>query len=164
MDEHRRPSDETLRTFIQLEWADLHHSRVQEWTALGIVAAAHLALMQAAAFLLERQEGAVSSGVLMLVASGVAAVFAIFGILITWRHRHLMKVKLHWIFEAEDRLGLIADETHDGIIPRAEAPVRSHAWKGLAAPRPLSTGGLITGFYVLLIAIDVVVAVLAPAL
>jgi hypothetical protein len=37
-------------SFLQNEWADLHHSRVQEWTALGVVAGVHLGLAQAVSF------------------------------------------------------------------------------------------------------------------
>ncbi|HEU0299592.1 MAG TPA: hypothetical protein VFR37_09065 [Longimicrobium sp.] len=156
-----RPSPETLRAFIQTEWADLHHSRLQEWTALGVVAGVHLALMQLVSFLAD-ERAAIDSRVLVFLACAIAAAFAVFGILITWRHRHLMKVKLHWIYQAEDRLGLIGDSEHPGIIPRADAPTRSYPWRGLAAPRPLSTGGLVTGFYLLLIAVDVLVALAFP--
>jgi len=153
-----RPSPETLRTFIVTEWADLHHSRVQEWTALGIVAGVHVVAIQIVSFLIDKRALA-APHMLVLLASVIAAGFAAFGILITCRHRHLMKVKLHWIFLAEEKLGLIHDDTHPGIIPRADAPTRSYGWEGVAVPRLLSTSGLIIGFYALLIIVDVIVPI-----
>ncbi len=167
--EEEKPTDETLRTFIQMEWADLHHSRVQEWTALGVVAGVHVVLIQAVSFLIEKHFAA--PHVTISAASAVAASFAVFGILITLRHRHLMNVKLHWISQAEERLGLVRNEQNDGGIistnelnepgrgRKKRRPGKPIAWKGLAWPRPFSTGGLLIGFYVLLIAVDVLVVV-----
>lgn len=156
--EEERPSPETLRSFITNEWADLHHSRVQEWTALGIVAGVHVVALQFASFLIEKH-AAIPPRTLLPVASAIAAAFAVFGILITCRHRRVMNVKLNWIFQAEDKLGLIYDEGGPGIVRRDEAPTRIYPWKGLSAPRPFSTGGLIIGLYMLLIVVDVLVPV-----
>ena len=157
MPEEQRPTPESLRTFIQTEWADIHHSRVQEWTALGIVAGVHLILVQIVVFLSEEQP-LHPPKFPMVMAAFLAAAFAVFGILITFRHRHLMKVKLNWIFQAEERLGLIQSPSHDGIIPIKDALTEQLPWKGLARPRPLSTSGLIVGFYGLLIVVDILVA------
>jgi hypothetical protein len=150
------PSAETLRCFIVTEWADLHHSRVQEWTALGVVAGVHLVVIQVVSALVEKHTAHLQH-MLVLLASAIAVAFAVFGILITCRHRHLMKVKLNWIFQAEDKLGLIADDVHAGIIPRIDAPTERVSWEGLSVPRPLSTSGLIVGFYALLILVDILV-------
>ena len=82
--------------------------------------------------------------------------FSILGGLITLRHRRLMRVKLFWIFEAEDRLGLIKDpENPGGIIPREDAEQFPVKWRGLSMPRVFSTSFLILAFYGLLLAIDV---------
>ncbi len=35
---------EDYRLIIEREWADIHHSRVQEWTCLGVVTGTHLGL------------------------------------------------------------------------------------------------------------------------
>jgi len=48
---------ENYRLLIEREWADLHHSRVQEWTALGVVAGAHLGLIQLASFAVNEKIG-----------------------------------------------------------------------------------------------------------
>jgi len=75
----------------------------------------------------------------------------------TCRHRQLMKVKLGWIYQAEEHLGLIKTPGNekDGIIPedaKMKAPLE---WKGLAFPRILSTSGIILFFYLILLAIDI---------
>jgi hypothetical protein len=161
MCEEEKPSPETLRTFMELEWADLHHSRVQEWTALGVVAGVHVGLIQLVSFVVEK--GAAAPYPLIVAASGIASAFAVFGMLITGRHRHLMNVKLHWIFRAEERLGLVGTDRLNGIIQRGETPTAGYSWKGLAWPRPFSTGGLLMGFYLLLILADILVAMTVRA-
>ena len=67
-----------------------------------------------------------------------------------------MKVKLNWIYQAEERLGLIKTSSHDGIVPHDEALTAAKSWKGLAFPRPLSTSGLTVDFYALLVAVDLI--------
>lgn len=164
MPEESRPTSEGLVGFVQNEWADLHHSRVQEWTALGVVAGVHLGLAQVVNLALGKHPF-LTLGALAVVSALLGAAFAILGILITVRHRHLMRVKLNWIFQAEEKLGLIKDDDNpDGIIPREDSPTTAHSWKGLSAPRPLSTGGLMIGLYALLIVIDLLAIVFSAAL
>lgn len=154
MPDDPRPSSAGLVSFIQNEWADLHHSRVQEWTALGLVAGVHLGLAQAVSFA-EGKHPSLSLGPLVVAAAMLGGAFAVLGTLITLRHRHLMKVKLNWIYQAEEKLGLIMNEHNPGgIIPLEDSPTAPHGWRGLSAPRPLSTGGLMVGFYALLILLD----------
>ena len=84
------PLPEDYRVLIEREWVDLHHSRVQEWTALGVVTGAHLGLIQLVNLVSD------ASGPVPIVAgfSGFfAAAFSILGALMTCRHRQLMKVK-----------------------------------------------------------------------
>ena len=153
----------SLVSFMQIEWADLHHSRLQEWTALGVVAGVHLGLAQVVNLAVGKYPLLTLSG-LTVGAATIGAAFAFLGILITFRHRHLMKVKLNWIFQAEEKLGLIKDEGNpDGIIPREESPTTAYPWKGLSAPRPLCTGGLMVGLYILLILIDALAVAFALA-
>lgn len=42
------PNPEDYRLIVEREWADIHHSRIQEWAVLGIVTGAHLGLIQLA--------------------------------------------------------------------------------------------------------------------
>ena len=148
------PTPEAYRMLVDHAWRDLHHSRLQEWSALGIVAGAHFAIFQAVKLALDLVP---SFGMPRAVALGAffAGSFAVFGGLITMRHRRLMRVKLNWIFQAEDSLGLIKDKENPfGIIPR-EGPVLPVKWSGLSVPRLLSTSALMLGFYILLLLIDV---------
>ena len=161
MPEESRPTSAALVSFIQNEWADLHHSRLQEWTALGVVAGIHLGLAQAVN-VVDGKHPSVTLGSLVLAAAMLGGAFAILGILIILRHRHLMRVKLNWIYQAEEKLGLIKDEQNpNGIIPIKDSPLTPHRWKGLSAPRPLSTGGLMIGFFALLVLLDALAIVWA---
>jgi hypothetical protein len=150
------PNTEDYRLIIEREWADLHHSRIQEWTALGVVTGVHLGLIQLAKIVKEASVS-VSTPKLIIFASIIGAFFSILGALMTCRHRQLMKVKLGWIYEAEKHLGLIKTEENEkeGIIPeeaKMKAPLK---WKSLAFPRILSTSGLILCFYLTLLIIDI---------
>ncbi len=148
------PSPEAYHVFIGAEWRDLHHSRLQEWSALGVVVGAHFAIFQVVKVVREIAPE-IGVEVSVLVGAIVAGLFAVFGGLITMRHRHLMRVKLYWIFQAEDRLGLVKDDRNPrGVFPREDAPQEPGSWKSLSWPRPLSTSGLILFFYVLLLVLD----------
>ncbi|MBU0716799.1 MAG: hypothetical protein KJ749_00990, partial [Planctomycetes bacterium] len=135
------PQPEDYRLWIERAWADLHHSRTQEWSALGVVVGVHLAITQ---LLTER---APSFNRVEFIA---ACVFIVIGALITLRHRYLMMSKLVLIFKAEDKLGLVDhaenDENSPGIFPVSERPRLGFHWRKLALPRLLSTSGLILMF------------------
>jgi len=151
----KEPSPEDYRLLIEREWADIHHSRVQEWTALGVVTGAHIGILQLIR-LLHQANTAFSFSTIAIIGSFTAALFAIFGVLMTCRHRHLMKIKLGWIYTAEEHLGLVhTAKNTKGIIPENAEIKVSREWKRLALPRPLSTSWLILCFYILLLLIDV---------
>lgn len=151
------PVPEDYRLLIEREWADLHHSRVQEWTALGVVTGAHLGLIQIVKIAHEASIP-VSASTLVILASIIGALFSILGALMTCRHRQLMKIKLGWIYEAEEHLGLIKTKGNEnGIIPEDDKMKVQHEWKGLALPRLLSTSGLMLFFYLILLIIDSVI-------
>lgn len=95
-EEHPQPAD--YRLLIEREWADVHQSRIQEWSALGVVVAVHLAVTQLSPANAARLGG-------WHFYFGI--IFAVLGLFITLRHRHLMMTKLGWIFDAESELGLI---------------------------------------------------------
>jgi uncharacterized membrane protein len=149
------PKREDYHLLIEREWADLHHSRAQEWTALGVVTGAHLGLIQLVG-LAEDASLPLGRGTLVIVAGVLAGVFCILGGLLTCRHRQLMKVKLGWIYEAERRIGLIKTKDNPkGIIPENAKMDNRVEWRGLAIPRLLSTSGLILSFYTILFLVDV---------
>jgi hypothetical protein len=148
------------RLLIEREWADIHHSRVQEWTALGVVAGAHLGLIQLGNFAIGKGI-ALSSGAIVNTAAIIGIVFSIIGGLLTCRHRRLMQVKLGWIYRAELHLGLVkTNEDADGIIPCSAEMRSKREWRGLSFPRLLSTSFLIFCFYCVFFLLDVLVIVL----
>ncbi len=160
MPEAEKPSADSYRMLVEREWADLHHSRVQEWTALGVVTGAHVGLLQLFAFVHDKALP-VAFSTLALLGGALAAAFAVFGLLMTLRHRQLMSVKLGWIYAAEEQLGLIKTDTNtQGIIPEHAEMKRTIQWKGLGIPRAFSTSWLLACFYVLFLIVDTVAVVL----
>ena len=151
---------ESYRLLVEREWADLHHSRVQEWTALGVVAGVHLGLIQLAGFAINEKIG-IDPQVVINIAGIFGTILSIIGALMTCRHRRLMQVKLGWIYQAELHLGLIkTDENPDGIIPVSAAMQSKIEWRGLSLPRFLSTSGLIFCFYLMFFFLDIFVIIL----
>jgi hypothetical protein len=152
---------DALLAFLDNEWRDIHHSRIQEWSSLGVVAAAHAALTQVPKFL-EDSTISLSPTTVVLIASAIAAAFAIVGALVTCRHRRLMVFKLRWIFDAQNKLGLVKTENSpSGVIPASAQMKEVPVWRGLSLPEPLSTSGLILLFYALFALIDVALFVSA---
>ncbi len=151
---------ESYRLLIEREWADLHHSRVQEWTALGVVAGAHLGLIQLASFAINERVQ-IDPQIIVHIAGVFGTILSIIGALMTCRHRRLMQVKLGWIYQAELNLGLIkTDENSNGIIPSSTEMQSKVEWGGLSLPRLLSTSGLILCFYAMFFYIDIAVIIL----
>jgi hypothetical protein len=98
-----RLTKEDLRFFIEQEWKDIHHTRIQEWTALGLVAGVHFAMLQF--FTKEGISEYFKNYGFWLPCIG--AVFAIVGIILTCHHRKVMMRSYQWLVEAEKRIGLI---------------------------------------------------------
>ncbi len=67
----------------------------------------------------------------------------------------LPQVKLGWIYDAEEKLGIVKVEgAKYGVIPCSARMPGTLEWRGLSLPRLLSTSGLILLFYVLFIVFD----------
>jgi hypothetical protein len=151
----RRPDTDALIAFLDNEWRDVHHSRIQEWSSLGVVAAAHAALTQVPK-LIEDSTINLRPTTVVLIASAFAAAFAIVGALLTCRHRRLMEEKLGWIYDAQDRLGLIKETSPWGVFP-ADKKMPQKMKGVLSRPRFLSTSGFILLFYALFALIDLAI-------
>ncbi|MBL9118058.1 MAG: hypothetical protein JNJ83_23820 [Verrucomicrobiaceae bacterium] len=151
-----KPSEEALIVFLQTEWQDVHHSRIQEWSALGVVTGTHFAMVQLPSMLEKlKLEGGDWSAVVM-IGCAVSFIMAVLGMLITCRHRNLMEVKLSRIFEAERQLGLVKSDTNPmGILNAEDKMLSASKARGLSLPRPLSTSGMIFSFYLVLVLFDV---------
>ncbi len=153
--ELRIPDPEDYRMLIECEWADLHHSRSQEWTALGVTTGAHLGILQLIVMSMETTLP-IANSIIVIGGAVIGIIFAITGALMTMRHRNVMLVKLSWIFKAEDALGLIeGEDCPKGVIPRRREIPPAPAWNALALPRLFSTSFLIIQFYLLLILLDI---------
>jgi hypothetical protein len=159
------PEAADYRLMIQSEWADIHHSRGQEWTALGVVTGAHLGILQLLIFVRDLNVP-IPFQFLAMIGSAMALVFSVLGILMTCRHRRLMYIKIDWIARAEDALGLLQTKRNPaGIIPPPPSMEKpSPAWRGLMLPRFLSTSWLILCIYLMLGLLDVLSIVLFAVL
>jgi hypothetical protein len=152
--EVRRPEPQDYRLLIERAWADIHHSRLQEWSVLGVVTGAHLGILQLLIFVRDLSV-AVPFPVLATLGPMLGIVFAVIGALMTCRHRRLMRIKVGWIYQAEGHLGLVKSEDNPGgIIPANPAMQESPEWGGLMWPRFLSTSWLILCLFLLLAALD----------
>ena len=141
------PAD--YRFFMERQWADLHHSRIQEWSALGVVTGAHVAIV---GFLSYASDADLSLSIGTLRTGGAVAgvFFAAVGALVTCRHRALMQTKLTWISAGEYKLGLVKDDQNPrGVIPAEDQAKFVSNPRGLAWPRRFSTSWLILMFYIL---------------
>ena len=101
-----RPRPDDYHLLIQDSWKDIFHSRVQEWSALGVVVGAHIGILE----LMRIAHGVSQFRFLAVCGCIFGFMFTAFGGLITMRHRRLMMVKLFWISVAENKFGLIQTE------------------------------------------------------
>ncbi len=146
---------EALLTLMKTEWADLHHSRMQEWSALGVVTGAHIVVAQ-----MHKLFGGTSVTIPPSVIALVGYFFGLFvtiiGALVTCRHRVLMQDKLNWIYSAELKLGLIITPVNlNGVIPEKAKMKKTPRRHGLAIPDIFSVSGLIFMFYIVFLLFDI---------
>ena len=155
------PTEDSYRLLIEREWADVHHSRIQEWSALGVITGAHIGLIQL--LKITKEEPTFSLPIAALIGCILGFLFVCIGILITCRHRYLMWVKLSWIYDAEDKLCLIKKDPSNlaGIIPEVAKIKRTRGCRKLMLPPLLSTSGLIFLFHALFGLSDIVAIVFA---
>jgi hypothetical protein len=146
---------EDYRLLIEIQWKDIHHSRIQEWSALGIISAAHIGLIQFLKFISEYSVSKNIMSFLIPVTCIIAVIFSVLGVLMVCRHRNLMTVKLKWISQAEEKLGLTRSTANlDGILPEETRINKKNKnsfmklWAKLEWPRILSTSWLMSMIYI----------------
>jgi hypothetical protein len=162
-----KPSQEDYRKLIETEWADFHHSRLQEWTAFGIVAGIHLGIITIFDVFGAGDPSNIAK-TFLLFGPFIGIIFAVLGGLVTCRHERLKKIKLQWIGRAEYFRGLMRTNEEDEallgdnkdvpnprIIPFNQNLWTDIPWEGLMLPRRLSTSWLILCFYGFLILVDI---------
>jgi hypothetical protein len=85
--------------YISLQWADIHHSRQQEWKALAVIAGIFYAIAQVD---LLQPEGLVAKS--LLGAVGVLGAFI--GACISWQHHRFFLDKISLISRLERQIGI----------------------------------------------------------
>lgn len=149
---NNQPDAESYRTFIANKWTDIHHSRLQEWSALGAITAIHLGLLYIFNHIGEKIENSNTwfiIGAILICLFG--CIFNILGALITCRHRRLMIVSIDWINQASKRLGLVQPE---GIVPEKDEQKEPLSYDGLSSPSIFSVSWLILLIYIFLLIFD----------
>jgi XapX domain-containing protein len=86
--------DSTAIEYIKVQWADIHHSRLQDWSALGVIAGVLYAIAN-----IQSPEPRVFLGLLGLLSSFLGACMA-------WQHYQVFKDKMVVIGKMEQRLGI----------------------------------------------------------
>ena len=86
--------EETALEYLKLQWADIHHSRLQEWTLIGIIAGIMYALIN-----VEGYEGRIILAVLGAFSGFLAAC-------ISWQHNKIFLQKIGLISSLEHRIGV----------------------------------------------------------
>jgi hypothetical protein len=141
-----RPSEESIRHFIDCTWKDIHHSRLQNWTGITVVTAFHVGMLKIFEFSLNRQIYHFDIKLVLLI---FGALFCLIGFLITKIHQNQLYNKLNWIKEAEEELNTIVflknvnNEKYKNIIPKF---IRRNF---------LTAGSLMGYFFLLLMILDI---------
>ena len=135
--------EDNYRFIIEDAWRDIHHSRNQDWTALGVVFAAHFGILKFVEFLNRKIPSSQIDNDLYIIGGAIGFVLAFIGALVAFRHRSLLKLKMKWITSAEIKLGLLkTDENPDGIIDPQRYQGISNSW-------------LIVSIYLFLMIVDI---------
>ncbi len=97
-----RPSEETLRKMLEIQWQDHFQTRAQTWKALQMTALLAVALV-AFDWRVDNRIATVGGAILLFL-------IAQFGILITLKHRIVEITKFRKISELETELGMTDKE------------------------------------------------------
>jgi len=97
-----KPSEETLRKMLDIQWQDHFQTRAQTWKALEITGILAVALVGL--------DWRIDNRIVTIVASVLLLLVAQFGVSITLRHRKVEVTKFRIITSLEKQLG-VADES-----------------------------------------------------
>jgi hypothetical protein len=89
------PEDKSLlMEYIKMQWDDIHHSRRQDWSYIGVIAGVFYAIVQ-----IDQSELRLGFCVIGLVCSVLGAWMA-------WEHYQIFLVKIGLIADLEDKVGI----------------------------------------------------------
>ena len=104
------PTEESIRTAMELAWRDHHHARDQTWKTVQIVAVLGAGLLS--------MDLVNKNLIATAFASVLVIIAAAFGAGITWNHRKLeIRIFIH-LMNCEKLLGLLRDD----VIPLYTTP------------------------------------------
>ena len=160
------PEGEDYRMLIENAWKDLHHSRLQEWSSLVVVAGVHLAAIQIVRYS-DELKNLISVQYLSTTAFAIGTFFALIGAAITCRHRKIMSTKMSWIKDAEKKLGLMKPEQNNDAEEKLDLMKPEQNNYGIINPKDVkvpsirprfgSVSFFILMFYVIFVIVDMVI-------
>jgi hypothetical protein len=152
------PAAEDYRMLIENAWKDLHHSRLQEWSSLGVVTGFHLVAIQIVRSS-EELKILISGQYLSATAFVIGILFALIGAAITCRHRKIMGTKMNWIWDAEKKLGLMWTKQNIwGIIDPKDVNIQlANHKRRFIRPKFGSVSNFILMFYVIFVIVDITI-------
>jgi xanthosine utilization system XapX-like protein len=100
-------ADEIRLEYIKIQWADIRHSRLQEWSTLGVVAGVMYALVNTVT---------TESGPRVLLGL-LGLLSGIIGASMSWQHHRIFKKKIKVISENEEKIGLDYGEMRNADFP-----------------------------------------------
>lgn len=133
-----RPSEETLRHQLQIQWQDHIQTRNQTWKTLQIEAAMFLAVIGA--------DIQLRNPWLLIPLGGVLLVSTLFGIAVTIHHRKVQIQKFGFIYMLEEKLGLLKP----GYMKGATKP-EPFKWSGVFDVKKIATPTFILVMHLLIL-------------
>ena len=133
-----KPSEETLRQQLQIQWQDHIQTRNQTWKTLQIEAAMFLAIIGA--------DVTLDNPLTLVPLGGVLLVATIFGIAVTIHHRKVQIQKFQFIFILEEKLGL----HNPGYMEGASKP-GEFKWSGVFDFKKIATPTFILVMHILIL-------------
>jgi len=158
LDKH--PKAEDYRMLVENSWKDLHHSRLQEWSSLGVVTGVHLVAIQIVRYS-DKIRDLIPGIYLLSIAFAIGILFALIGAAITCRHRKIMSTKMNWILDAESKLGLMKTEKNVwGIIEDKQVDIQEAMSNDrYMVPRVGSVSFFILVFYAIFVLFDIIIII-----
>jgi hypothetical protein len=150
---------ESIYSFLEYTWKDIHHSRLQNWTGITIVTTFHIGILKLTEYFLDNKA---FNETLKITLFTFGSLFCLIGFLITRVHQKQLYKKLGWIKAAEEKLGLNLFKNESPIEKKNEDKLLRKSFKFLK--RNLFTAGsLMSYFYLLLMIFDILCMFLFPS-
>lgn len=146
-----QPTDESTRHYIEYTWKDIHHSRLQNWTAITVVTAFHIGILKIIEFYMNDQPR-IDLFILMLT---FGALFCLVGFLITRKHQNQLYKGLKSIRMAQIQLGTNSFR-NDRSKSEQKKLDNEKSLKSLLKKNFWTAGAFLSYYFLLLLILDII--------